>query len=174
MSPLSSKGDVILPDRPVFMGVRMDFNQLWQNFVDTVTKHYVDFNGRVGRSQFWYYVLVVVILGIAVAIVASITVRLLSTLFSLALLLPNLGMGVRRLHDIGKPWHYVLLPLIPAVLSGIFVMMFLWPLAWICSLLAIAAAVLLIYWYAQPGEAGSNSYGPPPPVWSPAPRSPAT
>ena len=29
----------------------MDFNKLWQNFLDTITGHYVDFNGRVGRAQ---------------------------------------------------------------------------------------------------------------------------
>ena len=98
----------------------MDFNILWQNFVDTVTNHYVDFDGRVGRTKFWYYVLVVVVLAILVGIVATVTTRYLSTLFSLALLLPNLGMGIRRLHDIGKPWFYVLLPLVPTVLAIMF------------------------------------------------------
>ena len=38
----------------------MDFNKLWQNFMDTVQNHYMDFNGRMGRAQFWYYILVVV------------------------------------------------------------------------------------------------------------------
>ena len=77
----------------------MDFNKVWQNFMDTVQNHYVDFNGRVGRAQFWYYVLVSFALGFVVAIIASIIhVPALSSLLSLALLLPNLGMGVRRLH----------------------------------------------------------------------------
>ena len=151
----------------------MDFNLLWQNFVDTVTKHYVDFNGRIGRSQFWYYVLVVVVLGIGVSILASFTTRLLSLLFSLALLLPNLGMGVRRLHDIGRPWFYVLLPVIPASLAWIFTFMFMGTLSMIFGLLTLAAMVLLIYWYAQPGETGTNAYGPPPPAWSPSPVRPA-
>jgi uncharacterized membrane protein YhaH (DUF805 family) len=31
---------------------QMDINKLWQNFLDTVTNHYMDFNGRVGRAQF--------------------------------------------------------------------------------------------------------------------------
>src|SRR6202012_132483 len=34
---------------------QMDFNKLWANFLDTVQNHYVDFNGRVDRAQFWYY-----------------------------------------------------------------------------------------------------------------------
>ena len=151
----------------------MDFNLIWQNFVDTLTNHYVDFNGRIGRGRFWYYVLVVVVLAILVGIVASVTTRLLSSLFSLALLLPNLGMGVRRLHDIGKPWYWVLLPLVPSFLAIVFFFMFLWPLAMLCWLATLAASLLLIYWYAQPGDPAANQYGPPPPSWSPSPTAPA-
>lgn len=143
----------------------VDFNKLWQNFVDTLTNHYFDFNGRVGRTQFWWYVVVVIVLAILVGIIGSITTRLLSSLFSLALLLPNLGMGVRRLHDVGKPGIYVLLPLVPAVLAMLFLFLFLWPLALLCWLAVFAAAVLLIYWYAQPGMTGDNEYGPPPSAW---------
>jgi uncharacterized membrane protein YhaH (DUF805 family) len=143
----------------------VDINKLWQNFVDTLTNHYIDFNGRVGRAQFWWYVAVVIVLSILVGILGSITTRLISSLFSLALLLPNLGMGVRRLHDVGKPGFYVLLPLVPAVLAVLFRLLFLWPLAMLCWLAVFAAAVLLIYWYAQPGAAGDNEYGSPPPAW---------
>jgi uncharacterized membrane protein YhaH (DUF805 family) len=146
---------------------QIDFNKLWQNFLDTLTNHYFDFNGRVGRAQFWYYILVVVVLGIGVGIIGSLTTRFLSSLFSLALLLPNLGMAVRRLHDIGKPGIYVLIPIVPAVLAVVFLFMFLWPLALLCWLAVLAASVLLIYWYAQPGEVAANAYGPPPPAWTP-------
>jgi uncharacterized membrane protein YhaH (DUF805 family) len=141
----------------------MDAAKIWQNFVDTLTKHYVDFNGRVGRAQFWWYVLVSFILGFAVGIVAGVIhVPLLSSLFSLALLLPNLGIAVRRLHDTGKPGIYILIPIVPSVLAVICLFIF-WPLALVCWLLTLAAAVLLIYWYIQPGDAGDNAYGPPPP-----------
>jgi uncharacterized membrane protein YhaH (DUF805 family) len=145
----------------------MDVNKLWQNFLDTVTNHYIDFNGRVGRSQFWYYVLVCFVLAIGVGIVGAVTTRLLSSLFALALLLPNLGMGVRRLHDVGKPGIYILAPIVPTVLGYVFFFMFLWPLAALCWLATLAAAVVLIYWYAQPGVDAQNDYGPPPPAWSP-------
>jgi len=158
----------------------MDFNKLWQNFVDTVTNHYLDFNGRMGRAQYWYYILVVFVLAIGVAIIASVTTRALSSLFSLALLLPNLGMTVRRLHDTGKPGIWVLLPLIPgvlmivlgslAVLGGVFgFLIFIAAFATIIWLLWLAAMAVLIYFCAQPGQAGDNLYGPPPPVWTPGP-----
>jgi len=158
----------------------MDFNKLWQNFVDTVTNHYLDFNGRVGRAQYWYYILVVFVLAIGVWLVGSLTTRALSSLFSLALLLPNLGMTVRRLHDTGKPGIWVLLPLIPgvlmivlgslAVLGGVFgFLLFIAAFAMIIWLLWLAAMAVLIYFCAQPGQAGDNLYGPPPPVWTPGP-----
>ncbi|HEY1708429.1 MAG TPA: DUF805 domain-containing protein [Rhizomicrobium sp.] len=145
----------------------IDINKLWQNFLDTITNHYIDFNGRVGRAQFWYYVLVVAVLAVGVGIVASVTTHFLSSLFALALLLPNLGMGARRLHDIGQPTMLVFLPLIPTVLAYVFFFMFLWPLAALCWLATLAAAIYLIYLYIQPGNEGSNAFGPPPAPWSP-------
>ncbi len=94
----------------------IDFNRLWQNYLDTLTNHYVDFNGRVGRPQFWYFVLVDIAVAIVVTIVASITIRALSDLYSLALLLPTLGLTVRRLQDTGKPGSWVLIAFVPIVL----------------------------------------------------------
>ena len=56
---------------------QLDFNKLWQNFVDTITSHYSDFGGRVSRAQFWYYVLVYVVVGFLVAIVGAVGYMLL-------------------------------------------------------------------------------------------------
>jgi len=157
---------------------QVDFNKLWQNFVDTVTNHYVDFSGRVGRAQFWYYVLVAFVLGIGVSIVAAITTHLLSTLFALALLLPNLGMAVRRLHDSGKPGIWALLLLVPVlvqILLGLMVFSvgmwgvfgIFYALIQLVSLASLVAVVIIIYFCVQPGEPGSNVYGPPPGEWTP-------
>jgi uncharacterized membrane protein YhaH (DUF805 family) len=160
----------------------MDFNKVWQNFLDTVTNHYVDFNGRVGRTQFWYYILVTFVLAIIVGIVASVTIPALSTLFSLALLLPNLGMGVRRLHDTNKPGIYIVILLIPAallllmgILSGLMFVMgsgggFLLVLAGFSTLIFLVwlgTLGVMIYFWVQPGDAGDNQYGPAPAVWTP-------
>jgi uncharacterized membrane protein YhaH (DUF805 family) len=157
---------------------QVDFNKLWQNFVDTVTNHYMDFNGRVGRAQFWYYIAVAVVLGIGVSIVAAIVTHLLSTLFALALLLPNLGMTVRRLHDTGKPGIWALLLLVPFLVQillglmifsvgmwGIFGM--LYAFIQLVSLASLVALVIIIYFCVQPGDAGDNAYGPPPAPWTP-------
>ncbi len=156
----------------------MDVNKLWQNFLDTVQNHYMDFNGRVGRAQYWYYVLVVFVLGVGVSIVAGLTTHLLSTLFSLAVLLPNLGMTVRRLHDTGKPGIWVLLLAVPIALSILFgfvailggalgFLAFLLVFTTLISLASLAAVIILIYLCAQPGVTGPNEYGAEPPVFAP-------
>ena len=163
---------------------QVDINKLWQNFQDTVTNHYMDFNGRIGRAQFWWYILVVVVIAVVAGIVASVTLHLISTLVSLGLLLPNLGMTVRRLHDSGKPGIWVLVLAIPAVLmmllailvvvSGglLFGLLFLTP---IISLVSLVGAVIIIYFCVQPGDAAANTYGPPPAPWAPSkPATPAT
>ena len=164
---------------------QVDVNKLWQNFLDTVTNHYMDFNGRVGRAQFWWYILVVFVLAFGVGIVAGVVhLYFLSQILSLALLLPNLGMMVRRLHDSGKPGIWVLILAIPAaimivlgllvVVSGglLFGLLFLIPVVYLA---ALVAAVVMIYFCVQPGDPAANTYGPPPPPFaSGKPATPAT
>ena len=92
--------------------------------------------------------------------------------------LPNLGMVVRRLHDTGKPGIYVVILLIPAVLSFLMILVALaaGPLGFLTFILLFASLIwllwlvalgVMIYLCAQPGVAGDNQYGPPPPVWTP-------
>ena len=160
---------------------QMDFNKLWQNFVDIISKHYVDFNGRVGRTQFWYYIATYVVIGIGVSIVGGIANSGggLRSLYGLALLLPTLGITARRLHDTGRTASWVLILAVPWLLSillglialasffvfGLFAL--LMGLAGIIGLVSLAAVILLIYFCAQPGNDGPNEYGPVPPVWTP-------
>ncbi len=113
-----------------------------QYFTDAVTNHYFDFNGRTRRTAFWYFVLVYVIIAIVLGIIQTIlhfTTPILTSLLALALLLPNLGIAARRLHDTDRSGWWLLLWLIPLV-------------GWI----------ILIVWYCLPGTTGSNQYGPDP------------
>ena len=160
---------------------RLDFNRLWQNFTDTISRHYVDFDGRVNRPQFWWYVAVYIVVGVLVSIIAGITFTGsgLRALYGLALLLPTPGITSRRLHDMGRTASWVLLLAVPWVLSivmgfvtlmsmftfGLFgVLTVFWP---IVGLVSLAAILLLIYFCAQPGTPGPNEYGAGPPPWTP-------
>jgi uncharacterized membrane protein YhaH (DUF805 family) len=110
-------------------------------FMKVVTQHYFDFNGRARRAEFWWYILVVLIISVILNVIDSIVHLngILGGLFSLALLLPNLGVAVRRLHDINRSGWWLLIAFVP-----------------------IVGAILLIYWDAQPGTSGANPFGPDP------------
>lgn len=160
---------------------QLDFNKLWQNFTDTIAKHYVDFDGRVGRLQFWWYIAVYAALAVLVSIVGSITFTGggLRALYWLALLLPTLGITSRRLHDTGRTASWVLLLAVPwclAILTGLVALIsfftfglfgLLLVFAPVIALVSLAAVLLLIYFCAQPGTSGPNEYGAEPPVWTP-------
>jgi len=101
--------------------------------------NYAVFTGRTPRRAFWYWVLFTVAAGVVAGTLDNVvgTSRVFQILLDLALLVPNLAIGVRRLHDIGKSWKWILLVLIPVV-------------GWL----------YLVYLYIQP-SGGPNEYGTP-------------
>jgi uncharacterized membrane protein YhaH (DUF805 family) len=160
----------------------MDPNAVVDVFRRTITEHYVDFQGRVARRDFWYYVLAYFVCYIVLAIIQSIIgIGLLTLLFSLGLLLPSLGVAVRRLHDIDRSGWWILIGVVPGFLAGLLSVLALMTgslgfgmaMMGLVGLVALGAAVLLIYWYAQPGTAGDNQFGAPPTPMAPTPSAPA-
>lgn len=103
-------------------------------------KRYSDFAGRSGRREFWTFFVAYLIVIFALSVVerALHLGGMLSGLAGLVLLLPNLALGFRRLHDQDKTAWLLLIGLIP--LLGI---------------------IVLLYFFAQPGTPGPNTYGPP-------------
>lgn len=108
-------------------------------FLDVITKHYFDFNGRADRKQFWLYQLFYFIAFVCVNLLviplgekAGVVVKLLITL---ALFLPSLGIIVRRLHDINLRGWWVLLNLVPF----------------------LGSLVLFVFWLL-PGTEGKNRF----------------
>jgi len=110
-------------------------------------RNYVNFTGRAFRSEFWYWCLFAFLVAVAAQIIDVILfpgsfskgASPVSSLVSLGLLLPNLGVLVRRLHDIDRSGWWVLIVLIPLI-------------GWI----------VLIYWACQPGTPAPNRFGPDP------------
>ncbi|HEY4114211.1 MAG TPA: DUF805 domain-containing protein [Rhizomicrobium sp.] len=162
----------------------MDFNKLWQNFMDTLQNHYMDFAGRMGRTQFWYFILVCVGVSIIAAIIDGITgTRLIGAVVGLALLLPIAGMAARRMQDTGRSgqivWVWAVVALVYNVialliaLSGPFgalaFLYFFFTIGWLINLAMLIVTIVIIYFCAQPGQAGDNAYGPPPPIFNPGP-----
>jgi len=112
-------------------------NDFLNNFIEIVTKKYALFEGRARRNEFWSFVLVYILGSIATSIIDSIIssiigFSLLSLLYSLALLVPYIAVGIRRMHDTGHSGWFLLIPLYN------------------------------LYLAIQPGNAGQNEYGPDP------------
>jgi uncharacterized membrane protein YhaH (DUF805 family) len=102
--------------------------------------HYVKFDGRASRPAFWWWVLFVVLASVGANIIdLAIGAPVFSAIVGLGLLLPNLSVSIRRLHDTDRTGWWVLIWLIPLI-------------GWI---------VLLVF-YLQQGDAGENRFGPPP------------
>ncbi len=88
-----------------------------------LTQKYVDFSGRARRSEYWYFALFVIIVSVVAGIIDGIlgtrdtisNTGLVGGIASLALLLPNLGVGARRLHDTGRSGWWLLIGLIPVI-----------------------------------------------------------
>ena len=83
-----------------------------------VLKNYAVFNGRARRSEYWYFVLFNLIIGIALGFVdRMMKIELLSNIYSLAVLVPGIGVAIRRMHDIGKSGWFMLIPIYNIVLA---------------------------------------------------------
>ena len=152
----------------------MDLNAIVENFRDTVTRHYFDMSGRVGRERFWYFMLACVVVDVVAWILQSATFLPIAALVSLALLLPSAGMGARRLQDIGRNGNLVWIALVPFAASQLFRLFFFGPfgifgavayaltIGPLLGMIGLIAAIVLIYFWCQPGDAASNAYGAPP------------
>lgn len=82
--------------------------------VRSVLRQYAGFSGRAPRSEFWWWFLVTLVLGLVagtvdLAVAAVVGVSPFNLLLALALFLPTLAVTVRRLHDSGLSGWWVLL-----------------------------------------------------------------
>ena len=121
----------------------MDFEALKTNYLEVLKKFKV-FTGRARRREFWMFALcnfaIGAVLGILGRIPAiGIVFSIVSLLFSLAILIPSIAVGIRRLHDTNRSGWLMLLCLIPFV-----------------------GAIILLVFCIQEGTSGENQYGPDP------------
>ena len=167
-------------------------------FVDAIktclAKYFV-FSGRAARSEYWWFVLFVVIVSIVLAIIDTSLFgmnpetgesnQVITPIFQLAVVIPMLAAGWRRLHDTGRPGWYLLLPAALSIatmfmlFSGVAVFSVLeqgaedpdalrGPAAllgatglMVVGVLQLILSVLMIWWLSRPSQDGANDYGPP-------------
>ncbi len=119
--------------------------------VRRVLSNYATFSGRAARPEYWWWVLAIVLGSFAAglidmalfggATVDDAPVQVVSAIFGLAILLPTLAVGARRLHDIDRTAWWLLLSLLPLI-----------------------GTLVLLFFYVQPGTPGDNRFGPPAPA----------
>ena len=81
------------------------------NYYTDVLKKYAEFKGRSGKTAFWYFTAINFTISVILSFVGElINFALLSTIYSLAVLMPSLAVGARRMHDVGKSGWYFLIP----------------------------------------------------------------
>ncbi len=100
-------------------------------------KNYFNFSGRARRKEYWMFSLISAIIAIVLSVIdAVIGITLFTSLYSLFVLIPNLSITFRRLHDINKSAWWLLISIIP-----------------------IVGAIVLLVFSVQPGTVGVNNYG---------------
>lgn len=103
----------------------------FQEAIRLCFQKYADFSGRAKRPEFWWFVLFTILASMILGVVSN----MLSGLFSLAVIVPSLAVGARRLHDIGR--------------SG------WWQLVW---LVPVIGWIIMIYWCAQDSNPAPNAF----------------
>ena len=116
-------------------------------WVLTSLKDFIKFNGRSCRTESRYFLifniiigltagLIDMIMGFTIEIIPGIPTLILSEITRGILILPNLSLGIRRLHDINK--------------SG-------W---WMLLFFTIVGIIPMFYWlYFKEGDQSENNYG---------------
>jgi uncharacterized membrane protein YhaH (DUF805 family) len=90
-------------------------------------------------------------------------VAVLETLVGLAITIPSIAVGVRRLHDIGRSgWWYLLLIIAPFGLLLIGALSHKALLFLIAIIAAPVPIVILIIWWCKGGEPYDTPFGPDP------------
>ncbi|WP_319462380.1 DUF805 domain-containing protein [Micromonospora sp. RTP1Z1] len=93
--------------------------------IRSVLTQYVGFTGRARRSEYWWFALFTVLVGLAAAILDGVlgttlgsgrgSTGVIGIIVNLALLLPTLAVAMRRLHDTDRSGWWLLIGLVPIV-----------------------------------------------------------
>jgi uncharacterized membrane protein YhaH (DUF805 family) len=110
-------------------------------------KRYAEFTGRSRRKEYWMFFLLCMVVGLVLGFVEGmlgLTGMIgpygpLSALFLLAIIVPSIAVGIRRLHDTDRSGWWILIAFVPLV-----------------------GGIVLLVFYVLEGTRGPNEYGPDP------------
>lgn len=108
-------------------------------FIKVVKDNYANFKGRARRNEYWMFVLISFVISLGTWVIDGIMfpdAGVVNGLYSLAILVPSVAVGIRRLHDTGRSGWWMLL--VFAIVIG-----------WI----------VLIIFLAKDSDIGDNEYG---------------
>ena len=91
-------------------------------YLDVLKNKYATFSGRARRKEYWMFLLINLVVSVALALIDSLIgsvsesgMGLLSSVYSIGVLIPSLALSVRRLHDIGRTGWWELISIIPVI-----------------------------------------------------------
>jgi len=108
---------------------------------------YAEFQGRARRKEYWLFTLFNLLIVTGLSFIDMLfgwyslqgEVGMLSGVYSLAVLIPSIAVGVRRLHDTDRSGWWMLMCFVPVV-----------------------GVIVLLIFFVLDGTPGSNRFGPDP------------
>ncbi len=94
------------------------------NYYFEALKKYAVFSGRARRKEYWMFFLFNIIIGFLLRFIEGMAginpgsyEGLLAIIYQLAILIPSIAVGVRRMHDVNKSGWYLLIPIYNLILA---------------------------------------------------------
>ena len=88
------------------------------NWYTKVVKNFLVFEGRASRQEYWMFVLFNIIISIGIAILGTMLSKvtntnqtILSNIYSIVMILPNISVAIRRMHDTGHSGWWSIVPI---------------------------------------------------------------
>lgn len=88
----------------------------------SVLKKYAVFSGRASRREYWMFTLINFVISFFVGFMSGLFIRdktmvnIAGNLYSLAVLLPSIGVAIRRVHDTNNSGWFILVPIYSLIL----------------------------------------------------------
>lgn len=118
-------------------------------------KKYCCFRGRASRSEYWWFILVTIIFNIIISLLSADLPNLgliINFVVAITIILPSIGVQVRRLHDTDHTGWWAIAWLVPVFLLII-------GAVHLCIILFLVLTVWMLYLNIKKGTVGSNRFG---------------